>query len=206
MNRECYIKRVHDIICNGGSDIKNSLRTLVLLIPLFLIVDGVTFLDSGSNPYSFSKNTLADESGPTISNYYLDPDDSSTHSSNYLGKIWVDVVDSDGVDSVWMQYHWEGMASWVNKIMENHSPSNNDTYSGSISGTLEPGYNHFFVKFFANDSLGNLAESEIYNDTVYYNAPDLPSSPWIYLIPIIVYSSVVIIALVAIGWWYKKRR
>ena len=206
MNRECYSEQVYDISCNGGSDMKNRLRTLVLLILFFLIVGGVRFLDLGSNPSSFSKNTLADDVGPVVSNFYLDPSDSDTYSADYQGLVEIDAVDADGVDIVWLQYHWEDEVSWSHGLMESEVPFHNDTYSGTIRGTLKPGDNRFFVKFFANDTLGNLSESEVFNRTVYYMHEEGPTPFLYYLAPILALFCGAIAVLGIWFWRYKKRR
>ncbi len=149
---------------------------------------------------------LGDMDGPSFSNFHLDPSDADTYYADYQGLVEVDVDDIDEVDMVWLQYHWEDDSSWSNGIMESQAPFHNETYTGYIIGILQPGDNRFFVKFFANDTFGNLAESEIHNRTVYYMREEGPTPFLYYLIPALAVSSVVLV-LIGLGfWWYKKRQ
>ena len=147
---------------------------------------------------------VADSSGPQFSDF-------STPSDTYFNEqlhdqVEIDVVDEDGVDTVWMQYRLENETTWANSYLENNPPYLNSTYIGIFEATLKPGYNSFSFQFFANDTLGNLSESEVYEWTVYYMREEGPTPLLDYLIPALVISSVILV-LIGFGYWlYKKRQ
>ena len=154
----------------------------------------------------FIKMQISDTSGPLINNFSFSGPDVATFPEYYRGFIDINVIDGDGVDAVWMQFRWADQSSWSTRTMEKQSPPNNDTYSAEIEGDLDSGYNRFFVEFFANDTLGNLSESQVYNDTVYYTKEEGPPSILDYLLPALAISGTVFV-LIGLGFWlYKKRR
>ena len=188
-------------IGNGGLRTTTSHQTRVVSIAIFLILSGSISLHSVRYSTSDTLFIIADSSGPQFS-------DVSTPSDTYFdeqfhGHIEIDVVDEDGVDIVWMQYRSENETTWSISFLENNPPYRNYTYIGTFESILKPGYNTFFLKFFANDTLGNISESEIHEWTVYYMREEVPTPFLYYLLPVLVVSLGVAVLIGA--WWYRKR-
>lgn len=89
-------------------------------------------------------------------------------------EVMIDVVDQDGVGMVWFSYKRSNESQWNNQSMQKWPALGENTFYGSSRVTLSKYTNIFDIKFFANDSLGHVAESEVYELLVYYNPPDPP--------------------------------
>ncbi len=183
----------------------NSIRLSSNFVVIVLLTSSFICISSHSSNPSLFVHCLkvSDTSGPLFSNFYLY--ESDTFHPRYGSSVEIDVIDEDGVDTVWVQYRWEGRLFWSFDVMENHPPFHNDTYDGYIKGTLEPGDNRIFIKFVANDTLGNISESQLQNRSVYYMREEGPPSFLYYLLPWLA-GPLGVVVLIGIGVWrYRKR-
>jgi hypothetical protein len=170
-----------------------GLSAIIVIVALFLPLS----MSCGSVHLS-EKMMVSDESGPIISAFNIG--EGSSFTRDYDDTIFILVIDEDGVDQVWCYNGINGSDDWTNVSMVH---SHGDTYSCSISGYLNATITVWSFHFYANDTTG-ASSTYYYSCEIYYNAPDLPESPWVYLTPIILWSSVIIVAAVAVVWWYKK--
>jgi hypothetical protein len=177
---------------------KKEYLIIFILLSIFLQpYISTKFTEDISDKSSYS---AADESGPFISGFYLV--DGLSFTRDYSDSVYIDVVDEDGVDQVWCYYGINGTNDWTNISMQY---SYGDTYSCSISGYLDAFETTWFFHFSANDTNG-MKSTYTYSLIIEYIEGDGPLPIWTYLLPIIAVGSIIVVALVGIGWWYKKRR
>lgn len=173
----------------------------IFVLLLFVQILGIIYLPDTSASYSSSCQFYpADDEGPAMSGLSLV--DGYSFTREYIDSVLVFVIDEDGIDQVWCYYGVNGSEGFTNVSM---SHSHGDSYGCVISGYLDSYETTFLFQFCANDTIGFRST---YNQSyhVYYIEPDTTEPTWQYIAPIIIISSIGIVALVAVGWWYKKRR
>ena len=128
-------------------------------------------------------------------------DSGDTTSSHPSISVRIDVVDQDGVEMVWFLYKRTNESqSSNNESMVILSAFGENTFIGSFRVTLAPYTTEFDIQFFANDSLGHVAESVVYQLRAHYNPgdpppPDTSSIPLRFAIFIIILLGAVVIIL-----------
>ncbi len=119
-------------------------------------------------------------------------------------EVMIDVVDQDGVAMVWFSYKRSNESQWSNQSMQKWPALGENTFYGSSRVTLSKYTNIFDIKFFANDSLGHVAESEVYELLVYYNPPDPPPDASSLPIRVAIFA-IIVVSLIIIAFKLKRR-
>jgi hypothetical protein len=134
---------------------------------------------------------------------------------NFTLSLEVEVTDPDGVDAVIGSHRLDSEAAWHNTTLA-YTPMTDhpDLYSASVMNyTLGPEHWNvtWYFKFYANDSLGNWATSEVYFQSISggwltsSSSTDLPAIPYI-LIARIAVAVVVTIFVVILIVKYREVR
>lgn len=116
-------------------------------------------------------------------------------SSNQRVDIEIDVFDLDGVESVWFTYRRSDETNTPSGAMEERG---DHPYAGQFGVTVSTFETLFVVRFYANDTLGEVTSSSEYTVLVLYNVPhdDGASNPrWLVLPVVLIVSVAVIIAV-----------
>ncbi|MHA1929702.1 MAG: hypothetical protein ACTSV2_14110 [Candidatus Thorarchaeota archaeon] len=94
--------------------------------------------------------------------------DTRTESKFCFPRVLIDVVDLDGVASVWFSYKRSNESQWNNKSM---NPSNQGAnfFIGYLNVIVSERTTVYNITFYANDSLGHISESELYELSISYS-------------------------------------
>jgi len=151
----------------------------IFIFSFILLTSGMAFIGMGLVANSSMTTTQhtsylpSQENQTVFANYSYDSGD--TTSSNPSISVRIDVVDQDGVEMVWFLYRRTNESQWSNNKSMVISPAfGENTFSGSFRVTLAPYTTEFDIQFFANDSLGHVAESVVYQLMAHYNPGDPP--------------------------------
>jgi parallel beta-helix repeat protein len=141
-----------------------------------------------------SKEQYLDMGGPTITDVSHSPQEPT---SDDTVKVTANITDPSGVDSAILSYSTD-LSTWYNISM------NYNATSGLYEATIPamPVDTTVYYKIYANDTLGNLANSTLYSYTV--SAPTRPLTE--NLIFYLVGASVSIVAIAAIIFIIKRRK
>ncbi|RLI58493.1 MAG: hypothetical protein DRO93_09755 [Candidatus Thorarchaeota archaeon] len=151
-------------------------------------------VSSDGGPTVFANATCRGLRGPPPYNYGpwadLSPDECPGTAADGLGatygvQVLVDVCNPDGIDSVWFVSERQsdgltvnGSMCWMFEVEKNESfpyppPVNNNTYLGGFSALRENDYEYWDIRFYANDTTGEVYVSEEYHFYVRVYGPDL---------------------------------
>jgi len=171
-------------------------RILIILACGFILLTlSVPVLDMApvtSDP-SFSQQDLM---------YYLSQENQTEFAHYNIGNTWtyhptcapqvyIDVVDLDGVASVWFSYKRSNESQWNNKSM-NPSGLGENTFMGYFQSTVSEFTTVFNITFFANDSLGHILESELYELSIHYSHDPPPPENNLFFQILVVGTSIIV--------------
>jgi hypothetical protein len=142
---------------------------------------------------------------------YFESDNTWTYSKTCFPEVLIDVVDLDGVASVWFSYKRSNESQWNNQSMVSAPPLGENTFFGMFHSTVSEYTTVFNITFFANDSLGHISKSELYGLTVDYSydppPPEYTPRPDIILHLIgAVTISIIVVSLIVIALKVKDRK
>ncbi len=183
---------------------KQQKSLIVLACGLFLFTLSVPVLNMAlvTNDSLYSQQDLmyylSQENQTEFAHYRTD--NTWTYSKTCFPEVLIDVVDLDGVASVWFSYKRSNESQWNNQSM-NPSGLGENTYFGSFQSTVSEYTTLFNITIFANDSLGHISESELYGLRVdySYDPPPEPGLSDLFIpitvgtITVILFSAIVII-------------
>ena len=135
--------------------------------------------------------------------------DTRIYSKYCFPRVLIDVVDLDGVASVWFSYKRSNESQWNNKSM---NPSNQGAnfFIGYFNVIVSESTTVYNITFYANDSLGHISESELYELSIHYIHDHPPPENNLFLFfQIIVVGTIIIVgfsALVIIDKRTSKKR
>ncbi len=185
---------------NEGIDLKTHIQFITVFMTVLIFGSSLSLIsDRTYHCHNFFH--IADDLGPHYSNFEFPY--SQSFDEYFQGSVEIDVIDEDGIDQVWCSYKKNGTSSWRNVSM---TLTSNVTYFCYINGYLDSYTNVWLFQIHANDTTGFSTTSDIYSGEIYYDEGDGPIPEWIYLASIIAAGSIIILVLVAIGWWYRKRQ
>ncbi len=167
------------------SNLYTAKKWISRLIVCAFLISSMTFIGMGlvaNSSMTTTQHTLylpSQENQTVFANYSYDSGD--TTSSNPSISVRIDVVDQDGVEMVWFLYRRTNESQWSNNKSMVISPAyGENTFSGSFRVTLAPYTKKFDIQFFANDSLGHVAESVVYQLMAHYN-PGNPTPGYLFI-------------------------
>lgn len=150
--------------------------------------------DLGYLQSNFQDDTIFGNYTYTYPNYYP-----------WLVSVYIDVQDSDGVDSVWLSYRRENETLVLNQSMSRTVLGSGNRYVGDFRANVSQTVTGFIVQFHANDTLGHQASSIEYSLIVYYNPPDtLPNED--YGLQFIIGLSIALVSVVGLFYSWRKGR
>ncbi|MCK4567416.1 MAG: hypothetical protein KAU48_08910 [Candidatus Thorarchaeota archaeon] len=190
---------------------------IVLACGLFLLTSSVPVLNMApvTNDSLYSQQDLMyylSQDNQTQFSYF-ESDTTWTYHPTCAPSVYIDVVDLDGVASVWFSYKRSNESQWNNKSMVSATPLGENTFAGWFHATVSEYHTDFDIRFFVNDSLGHISKSGLYGLTVDYSrdypTPTTEPTPEsdIFL-PLIgaVTISIIIVSLIAIALKVKDHK
>ena len=144
---------------------------------------------------------------------YYRTDNTWTYSKTCFPEVLIDVVDLDGVASVWFSYKRSNETQWNNKSMVSATPLGENTFFGSFHSTVSEYNTAFNIKFFVNDSLGHISKSGLYELSVRYDIPTTtptttPTPEPDLILPLIGAAtiSIIVVSLIVVALKVKDRK
>ena len=131
--------------------------------------------------------------------------DTSTSSPTCSPQVLIDVVDLDGVALVWFSYKRSNESQWNNKSMASRPSHGENAFSGWFYATVSEYTTVYNITFFANDSLGHISKSELYELSVYYSHNPPPPENDLFF-QIIVVGTIIIVGFSALVIIDKRRQ
>ena len=190
---------------------QRSLIVLACVFFLFTLSVPILNIAPASNDFQYSQQDLvfylSQENQTEFTHYRTG--NTWTYHSTCVPHVYIDVVDLDGVASVWFSYKRSNESQWNNKSMTPPALVDN-TFFGSFQSTVSEYHTDFDIKFFANDSLGHISESELYGLTADYSydptTPEPTPEPDLILPILLVTISIIIVSLIVVALKVKDRK
>jgi hypothetical protein len=168
----------------------------------------------------------SDSSGPVFKGSYLSTAHVPSNQPVYISitsKVYV--YDSDRVDTVIACYKISSTTSWQNTTMNWVQHMDNDSYAGfdyysanlanfTMIFNTEPTQYYIDIKYYANDTLDNWNESEIFNYAVAYSSDGNPLDygfdfaslivPFDIMLPLVLIVSCIIVSVILVRKHQKQ--
>jgi len=141
-------------------------------------------------------------------------DNTWTYSKTCFPEVIIDIVDLDGVASVWFSHRRSNESQWNNKSMVSAPPLGENTFFGSFQSTVSEYNTDFDIRFFANDSLGHISASGLYGLTVDYDMPypttnsttEPTPEPDLFIPMIVLTITIIVVSLIVVALKVKDRK